>query len=264
MLTDNQRDEVVTALLTTWSSGVPRPALASELRPGDLEEAYAVQDHLVARLGRPLIGWKVGASDVRAQASMGLGEPFSGRLLGGRIETSPAEIDVSSLPGGAASVECELGVRVGTALRHEDAPFTAKAVRACVATVAPCFELPGARFENNADAGWMSVIADDGGAFGAVVGRDTSLDAAGSLAELTVVFSVNGDRVAEGAGVAALGDPLESLRWLANHLAARKLTIEAGSLVLTGALTGGMHRLAPGDRAVTDFGPLGAVEATFS
>ena len=70
---------------------------------------------------------------------------------------------------------------------------------------------------------------------------------------------INGEERARGDGARALGDPLNVLVWLANHLARRGITLEAGEVVTTGTCTGLEHVYA-GDVIVGDFGALGRVE----
>jgi len=78
-----------------------------------------------------------------------------------------------------------------------------------------------------------------------------------------VVMTRNGELVATGAGAAALGDPLHAVAWLANTLHPLGVTLEAGHVVMTGAL----HAAVPmttGDvfRAEFDWlGPVGLVVA---
>jgi 2-keto-4-pentenoate hydratase len=68
----------------------------------------------------------------------------------------------------------------------------------------------------------------------------------------------NGDLIATGAGAAALGDPVAVIAWLANTLGERGVVLEAGHLIMTGAL----HAAAPmaaGDVFRAEFDELGPV-----
>jgi 2-keto-4-pentenoate hydratase len=65
-----------------------------------------------------------------------------------------------------------------------------------------------------------------------------------------------------GRGDAVLGHPAEALAWLARALAPYGEGIEAGEIVIPGA----MHRaidLGAGDVVCADFGALGTVTASF-
>jgi 2-keto-4-pentenoate hydratase len=64
--------------------------------------------------------------------------------------------------------------------------------------------------------------------------------------------------VATGTGNAVLGNPLNSLVWLAGKLGAYGRRLRAGEIVMTGSFTR-QFPIAPGDRIETVFSGLGAV-----
>jgi 2-keto-4-pentenoate hydratase len=77
-----------------------------------------------------------------------------------------------------------------------------------------------------------------------------------------MVVRRNGELVDTGAGAAALGDPIAAVAWLANTLAPYGITLEAGHVIMTGAL----HRafaVAVGDRVEATFDRLGSVSCRF-
>ncbi len=71
-----------------------------------------------------------------------------------------------------------------------------------------------------------------------------------------MVFTKNGEMVATGAGAAAMGDPMAAVAWIANTLAPMGITLEAGSVIMTGALHA-MVPVQPGDVFRADFDRLG-------
>jgi 2-keto-4-pentenoate hydratase len=70
---------------------------------------------------------------------------------------------------------------------------------------------------------------------------------------------MNGEEVAQGRGDAVLGDPVNSVVWLAKKLAEFGLTLRPGDLIMTGSITR-MLPLSPGDRARAKFGGMSAIE----
>jgi len=76
------------------------------------------------------------------------------------------------------------------------------------------------------------------------------------------VLGVNGRRAAGGAGAASLGHPLKPAAWRARTLAAVGQPLQAGDILLTGAL-GPMVALTPGDRVEAIIGGLGRASFTF-
>ena len=70
---------------------------------------------------------------------------------------------------------------------------------------------------------------------------------------------LNGQEVARGMGSAVLGNPLQSVAWLAGKLGAYGRKLRAGDIVMTGSFVR-QFPLAPGDRARAVFSGLGEVE----
>jgi 2-keto-4-pentenoate hydratase len=73
----------------------------------------------------------------------------------------------------------------------------------------------------------------------------------------------NGELVDTGAGAAALGDPVAVVAWLANVLGDNGIVLEAGHLVMTGALHAAVP-MAPGDVFRAEFDRLGPVTLVVS
>jgi 2-keto-4-pentenoate hydratase len=77
------------------------------------------------------------------------------------------------------------------------------------------------------------------------------------------VLERGGEVVATGAGAAALGSPAVAVAWAANTLGQLGITLEAGQLIMTGAL----HASVPvqaGDVFTARFDRLGTVTVRFS
>ena len=103
----------------------------------------------------------------------------------------------------------------------------------------------------------------------------TALDAAecgalGNFAGVGVRILVNGEEAAAGSGANVLESPLQSLTWLANHLAAEGVSREgvgtglaAGDFVMSGAaslLPAAEWPLGAGDRVRAEFDGMGSAE----
>ena len=71
-------------------------------------------------------------------------------------------------------------------------------------------------------------------------------------------MTINGEEVSTGVGAACLGNPIHAARWLADVLCEREIPLQAGDVLMTGAL-GPMQSLATGDLVVANFGDLGMV-----
>jgi 2-oxo-3-hexenedioate decarboxylase/2-keto-4-pentenoate hydratase len=238
--------------------------LPEACRPRDAEEAYAVQAALAHRLEQaglgPVVGHKIGCTNPRMQAYIGIPNPAAGAVHARMVKNLRGEFrhDTFVKPG----VECELAVRLSTGLPPERAPFDREAIAAAVDTVLPAFEIVDARFVDHRAAGTPTLIADDFFNAGCVLGAPMvgwrNLD----LARLGASITINGKAVSNGESGQVMGHPFAALAWLANDLARRGRGLKAGDFVLTGSIADVIW-VAAGDLAVGAIEGLGQVTARF-
>ena len=133
---------------------------------------------------------------------------------------------------------------------------------AAVAGVLPAIEIVDSRV-----AGWriklVDTVADNASSGKLVVGgrltRITDIDPR----LVGMALSRNGEVIDTGAGAAALGNPVRCVAWLANKLGSFGITLQAGDVVLPGAV----HRMVPvrpADVFRAEYAHLGVVTARFS
>jgi 2-keto-4-pentenoate hydratase len=110
--------------------------------------------------------------------------------------------------------------------------------------------------------GGIGVCADNSGGTEFVM-ADGIADWRGlDLPAQKVSLEVDGERRAEGLGSAVMGDPIEALVWLANHLSRRAIGLRAGEIVTTGSCTG-ITKVDAGAEVRADFGNLGTLTVRF-
>jgi 2-keto-4-pentenoate hydratase len=252
---DRRFDTAAAALRDAYLRG-PIPPLRDTVAPNDGKAAYQIQAintaHWLAN-GRVRVGHKVGLTSKAVQLQLGVSQPDFGVLFEDmRIN------DRGSLRQGLLlqpKVEGEIAVRFHTDLT-ESVP-TLSAVRAAIEGAAPAIEVVDSRI-----ADWKitfaDTVADNGSAAYFVTGdRFQPLDDL-DLFSCGMVLELNGEVASTGAGAACLGNPLNAATWLAQALAARGTPIQAGDIVLTGAL-GPMVALRAGDTVRVTIGGLGSV-----
>ena len=234
-------------------------------RPASLEEGYRVQRLLNQRFaeagrGAPA-GYKVGLTSEAIQTMYGSDQPISGVVFESAVHRSPARIALADYA--RLGIEFELAVEVGSAFRPEDTPFADCDAAARIAACMPAFELIEDRHADHDDVDALSILADNAWCAGVVLGPRRTDWRALDLAGTPVSLRVNDDPPAAAVTGAAMGNPLNSLVWLANQLASRGATLEAGMIVMTGS-TLATRFPAAGDRFVYEIQGLGAVEATIA
>jgi 2-keto-4-pentenoate hydratase len=242
------------ALWAGWHSSRPTE-VAPEMRPSDLDEAYAIQDLLAAESGWPVLGWKVGVTDVESQQRGGLTEPISGRVF--RSFDSPAHVELTAFPG-RGIVEAEVAVQMGTTLLPRPAPYGREEVLAGIAAAAPAFELAVTRFDQPQAMGMLSVIADNSSGWAMVRGEPVPTAETPLAERVQARLTVDGRVVGDESDVPGY-DALHWVVWLANHLSARDLALEKGAWVCTGKIAP-LRRVTGPERFVAQFGQLGTAE----
>lgn len=230
-------------------------------KPGDIEAAYAVQAALVARIARPVNGWKIGCTSAMAQRISRVDEPFFGRMFAHTTAASPARLAAADFHH--PIVEPEIAFRMARALPASGAPYDEAAVADAVGGMFPAIEMVDSRYAGAWKIDIRETVADNGVHAFFVHGAECADWRAVDRAAVRLNVTVNGAFAADGIGANALGDPMNALVWLANGLARRGLALAAGDLVTTGNICNAPLHPAAGDRTVADFGALGRVEIAF-
>ena len=78
-----------------------------------------------------------------------------------------------------------------------------------------------------------------------------------------MVLREDGAAMATGAGAASLGNPVDAVRWLAARAAGTERPLQAGDVVLSGAL-GPMIPVRPGRHYSASIAGLGSVTVNFA
>ena len=219
-----------------------------------LEHAYAVQNALRAELnlrGQRPIGWKLGATSPAGQAIMGVKEPACGFLLPAQY-SGGADVSVSDAV--SLCVEAEVAFRMGAKLAGPG--VTAEIAMHAVEGAIPALELLDFIFSGKPRAG--DFIASSIVPKGIVLGSPVTLLEGLDLAREGVVYEHNDDVVGTYTTAEVMGNPLNALAWLANHLAGRGMALEAGDVVMSGAISK-MLRPRAGDTIRARFDRLGSV-----
>jgi len=237
-------------------------ALPDEINPQTIDESYKVQDALIEKLGGTIVGWKVGATGLEAQTALGVSEPFAGPLFAASHYSSPQMLPAAHFTN--TLIECEFVFRLGKTLPPRPGQaYTRDDLHDAIDAVVPGVEIIAPSFKPAIGGDVRGRIADFAVSAGLVVGEPTSDWTALDLVNHRVRLQVDGDVVAEGTGEKVLGDPLNAMVWVANHLSERGRPLEAGHVVTTGTTTG-IYELGVNRRAVADFGAFGTLELSFS
>jgi len=221
-----------------------------------MADGYAVQQQLTGLLladGDSVVGYKVGLTSKPMQKMIGVDQPDYGPVLASTVYANGDAVPVS------AFIQPKLEAEIAFVLRS---PLAGPGVsvldaRAAIAGMTAAVEIVDSRF-----ADWRIKLADtvaDLASNGAVAISSRLVPLEGLDPRLIgMVLTRQGELVDTGAGAAALGDPVRVVAWLANTLGEMGAKLEAGHLVMTGALHAAVPMRA-GDVFRADFDRLGPV-----
>ncbi len=218
-------------LAEAWHSGRQLVELAAAIRPRTLAEGYDIQDRLIADLGIPTVGWKLGVGSRKQKRDSGVGRSIAGRLLKPRVFEPGQTVPLPNMA--PATIEIEFAYVLG----QDVLPSAAIAdLRSIIASACVTAEIVLSRFVDRRAVGWPSFAADNA-AFAALVVGDAVDPAARSEVAQTLVVAVNGTERAR----AAVGDdetlPLDALADLVAVARDRNMVLPRGSLISTGSLS---------------------------
>ena len=236
------------------------PPVVEQLGAGNIEAAYAVQEHNTQRAldaGRRLVGRKAGLTSKAVQAQLGVDQPDYGALFADMAVVNGDVCGLSQLI--QPKVEAEIAFVLGRDL-DDPALGVADMLRA-VAFAVPALEIVDSRV-----ADWkisiVDTIADNGSSARFVLGNDPRLLSGLSLETVGMVMSRNGEIASVGSGSACLGHPLTAAIWLARTMASSGAPLREGDVLLTGAL-GPMAVAGSGERFEARISGFEPVSVTF-
>jgi 2-keto-4-pentenoate hydratase len=261
MMTRAQIEEAVELLIAARGDHRRLDAFPPSCRPETFEDGHAVQEAFVKAWSVPVAGYKIGCTSAEAQKMLGSPGPFPGRVFAPVLLKSPAKVAAKAFH--RLGIEPEFAFTLARDLPARPAQYTRDEVAAAVAALHGAIELVDSRWTDWIKAGVASIVADNGANGGLVLGPALADWRKIDLAKAKAVLRFDDTLIAEGTGAAVLGNPLEALTWLANHLSARGYGLKAGDAVTTGTVAS-IHFAEPGMHVTADFGPIGKVELRFS
>lgn len=226
-----------------------------------LQDAYDVQRRVIERrvhLGEEVVGYKVGCTSRAIRQQFGLTEPICGHLT--RPYVYSPEMPFSCRDFVNPAIEPEFVLTIARDLTDEVGPQ--EALQGTVEFVSPGIELHHYRWWCG-EPSLPELICSNGIHAGLVIGAPL-LSPGRFCWEMEGVGVFNrGELIASGISADIMGSPMNSLRWLINHLVRRGTPLRAGQLVIPGSATR-LLPVEPGDQICARFTHIGEVTAEFT
>ncbi len=220
-----------------------------------IDQAYHVLFGIMERriaAGERQIGWKVGLTSKAIQQQFNVHEPVFGCILDSRPSGHVFA------PGGLINpgFENELCLRLGKDL---SGAITREAAHAAIDAVYPALEIIETRGPFTEQL--ALALADNAQQKTVILGAPVALPERLETVEARVL--INGETAATGTGAAVLGDPLNSVLWLAAKLAEHGRSLKAGEIIMSGSFTR-QFPIRPGDTIRCDFSGIGTVATSMT
>lgn len=224
-------------------------------------DAYAVQLETIRQKldqGQTIVGKKIGLTSKAMQTLLGVNEPDYGHLLDNMVIENGNEVSFERVM--QPKVEAEIAFVLKKDLKGPN--VTALDVLQATDYILPSLEIVDSRVKD-----WKIKLADtiaDNASSGLYVlgGKPISADKV-DLAQVGMVLSKNGEIINTGVGAAVMGNPANCVAWLANKLSEFDITLRAGEVILSGALSAAVNA-EPGDVFTARIAHLGEVSVRFS
>ena len=224
-----------------------------------IDDAYAIQLANIDRVvkeGQVISGKKIGLTSKSVQKQLGVDEPDYGHLFES-MNCSDGICEIDQLI--SVKVEGEIAFVLKEGLSGGN--VTAEDVRKATDYVVPAFEIVDSRV-----ADWriklIDTVSDNASSGRYVLGSKKNKIEDVDLPNVEMKLYKNGELANEGKGSAVLGDPAETVAWLANKLWGYGVEFFKGEVILSGALSA-MVTAEKGDEFVADFGDFGKAEVKF-
>ena len=265
-MTPDQITAAAAMLFEADRTGVQCGLISSAYPDAQLEDAYRVQDALIAlhyAAGRHRIGWKIGLTSRAMQQALGITTPDSGVLLDNMLVRSGDTVAKGRFI--QPRIEAEIAFVMGTDIAG--AGHSRADIIAATDHVAPCLEILDTRILRADPVTGRSriiidTVSDNAANAGIVMGDRTHAPDAHDLRWAGAIVARSGVVEETGLGAGMLNDPATGIIWLLDRLALFGKSLKAGEIVLSGSFIRPIEAPA-GSTFAADFGSFGRVDLAF-
>lgn len=245
-------------LYTSQKTRTPIEPISNRYPDITIEEAYEIQLEVVKLKeadGLHVIGKKIGLTNKPIRDQIGVQEPDYGIITSEGIILDGETLYMDHFI--APRIESEIAFILSKDITKEMYPVKPTDIIDATYGIAPALEIVDSRIKD-----WKIKIQDtvsDAASYAAIAlgNRITKLDGL-DLRLIGMAAYLNGELVQNGSSAAVMGNPINSMVWLANKLLSLGVEMKKGEIVLSGSLTP-VFEIKNGDNVNVIFDHLGSV-----
>jgi 2-keto-4-pentenoate hydratase len=253
-----QDDQAARLLVAARREGTLAERLPIELRPTNLDEAFAIQQKVGDQLGWQTGAWKCALPPAAKLIAAPIYDAVIQRGAQCRIRAMPGQSCVRAEP--------ELACFLARDLPPRREVYGEAEVVDALGNVHLALELLGSRYAHPESLTFPELLADGLFNAGLVIGPRVQLSGGATPADLPVEFPISLTRTGQNTVSFAGRHPdhsvLAPIVWLVNFLRVRGLGLHAGQAVITGSYAGVLE-LPIGCELHIGFGDLGTLPILF-
>ena len=256
-MTDAQHRQMAEALVAAEETRVWIEPLTLQYEDADIEDAYAV-GQLVTEMKvancRVVKGHKVGLTSRAMREATGATEPDYGTLFDNWFLDEGTQVSMSMMNKPLVEVELIF------VLKEDLGGPSVNGVDVIRATdfVVPAVEVVDSRYAKRGKPGVIDSISDAASCGFIMVGGNPIPLSNIDVRHVGGALYKNGEVVESGTAAAVMGNPINSVAWLARKLHEFGVELRAGHSILSGSFIR-IHPIRAGESFVADFGPLGQI-----
>ena len=259
MLDERTVEVLALKLIKAEESRVPIDPISESYELG-IDDAYRIQlkgVEMKKERGMIAVGKKIGLTSKRMQEYFGVYEPDYGHIMDKMMVFEGQPISLSELI--QPKVEAEIAFYLEKELKGPG--VNVASVLDATKWIMPAIEVIDSRIRD-----WKikveDSIADNGSSARVVLGGRAVEPLGVDLKHIGMAFERNGELVATGVGAEVLGNPAQSVAWLANKLSEFGVSLGKGEVVISGSLIPAVD-VSPNDHFRATFDHLGSVSVKF-
>ncbi|WP_053363376.1 fumarylacetoacetate hydrolase family protein [Bacillus sp. FJAT-27251] len=225
-----------------------------------IDDAYQIQLRRIEKAtdeGSRITGKKIGLTSLAMQNLLGVDQPDYGHLFHSMEVPNGGTVSLSSLF--QPKIEGEIAFVLKQDLTGPN--VSVEDVLGATDYVVPAIEIVDSRIKD-----WkiklVDTVADNASCGLYVLGTNKVKISDVDLKSVTMKLLKNNEVINEGSGTDVLGDPAFCVAWLANKLHEYGVSLKAGEVILSGALSAAVEA-KPGDQFTASFSTLGEASVQF-